>query len=95
MEWDRLEDLCIGRVKALKILDLWMNSVFTTHTTQTVCALVIERWSGDSCAGVVDVLLSNYYTVNEKVGGEDVIVETDESKFGKRKYNKGHRVEGV
>lgn len=29
------------------------------------------------------------------VGGEDIIVEVDETKLGKRKYNKGHRVEGV
>ncbi|VDI03030.1 Hypothetical predicted protein [Mytilus galloprovincialis] len=31
---------------------------------------------------------------SEKIGGENVIVEIDESKFGKRKYHKGRRVEG-
>ena len=30
----------------------------------------------------------NFYTI----GGSDIIVEINESKFGKRKYDRGHRV---
>jgi len=32
---------------------------------------------------------------NQMIGGPEVIVEIDESKFGKRKYHTGHKVEGV
>jgi transposase-like protein len=34
-------------------------------------------------------------SVEEQIGGEGIVVEIDESKFGKRMYHKGHRVKGV
>ncbi|KAM0685450.1 hypothetical protein COBT_003340, partial [Conglomerata obtusa] len=33
--------------------------------------------------------------IAEQIGGDDVVVEIDESKFGKRNFNRGHRVVGA
>ena len=35
------------------------------------------------------------YNKNRRIGGRNELVEIDESKIAKRKYNKGHKVEGV
>lgn len=43
------------------------------------------------CHETCEVTLENQ---SEKLGGEGKVVQIDEGKFGKRKYHRGHRVEG-
>lgn len=40
-------------------------------------------------------LVSQMVDEDTRIGGEGIVVEIDESKFGKRKYNRGHRVDDV
>ena len=72
---------------------LWLNKVpmaglmkMTGHGSETVCSfrrhfeyLTASSVTAESCI----------------IGGDGVVVEIDEAKLGKRKYHRGHRVEGV
>jgi len=42
-----------------------------------------------------ELIISTLEDDNRMIGGEGIIVEIDESKFGKRKYHRGHIVKGA
>jgi hypothetical protein len=41
------------------------------------------------------LIIKNFEEKITKIGGKDIVVEIDESKFGKNKYHRGHSVKGV
>ena len=55
---------------------------------------VYQHTSADWRRFATDVLVDYVETHTEKIGGPGKIVEIDESKIGKRKFNRGHFVEG-
>lgn len=84
------------RLKANEVLmlsRLWLAKVsvssaieLTGHSENTVGAF----WG--HFRNLVSLALDEEDSI---IGGEGVIVEVDETKLGKRKYNRGHRVDGV
>lgn len=83
----------ISKLNCLKILELWINK-FTNNQIEFL--LGISRQTIYRFLKVVtEILIPAYYNNTKKIGEEEDICEIDESKFGKRKYNRGHPVEGV
>jgi hypothetical protein len=42
---------------------------------------------------LIEILADMIYYSDIQMGGENIIVKVDETKLGKRKYNRGHRIE--
>lgn len=76
----------------LELIYLWSNGFTASeicHELKLSSKTVIE-WTCYFREAVTTHIMEN----SEKIGGNGVEVEIDESKFGKRKYYKGHRVTG-
>ena len=70
--------------KAFDILKLWFEDYKIKQISQLLNIskkAILKLIKKCSAIG-----LNNYYNNIEKIGGSNVIVEVDESKFGKRKY---------
>lgn len=78
--------------KVLGFIDLWLKKVQQNHIAELLetSEKSLVDWSSFCREVVFDGMVHNA----DPVGGSGRTVEIDESKFGKRKYNRGHRVEG-
>lgn len=79
--------------KIMQIAYFWLNKVpATSIVAMTGCSSATVT----SFAGHLRELVADSLTEEDcVVGGPGVVVEIDETKLGKRKYERGHRVEGV
>ena len=75
-----LARLWLAKVSVCSAIDL------TGHSEKTVVAF----WNHFR-----QLVSSSIEEDDTVIGGEGIIVEVDDTKLGKRKYHRGHRVEGV
>ena len=87
-----LQDSNLSLDIIVELLYLWANG-FTNSEIQNETKLskkTIIEWS----AYLRDVCMYICMQKSTPIGGSGIEVEIDESKFGKRKYYRGHRVDG-
>lgn len=85
-----------SRLKCSEVLligYLWLSNA--TSTTIAILTGHSSHTIADYIRHFQQLAASNVKEDDTLIGGPNIIVEIDESKMGKRKYHRGHRVEGV
>ena len=72
---------------------MWVSGAKTVITKNIlgISSATVSKW----LAMFRDYIAISLDNDNLVIGGPGIEVQIDESKFGKRKYNKGHPIEGV
>jgi len=79
--------------KILLIGYLWLNRV---PTISAICMAEISEHTASGFYGFYRQLVADSLDeIDCRIGGPNIVIEIGESKFGKRKFNRGHRIEGV
>jgi transposase-like protein len=78
----------------LKLVYLWTQDI-EQGAVMHECEIGSDHTVGDYYMFCRQVCYEKLERESTLIGGEGVIVEVDEAKFGKRKFNRGKRVDGV
>ncbi|EEQ81155.1 hypothetical protein NCER_102614 [Vairimorpha ceranae BRL01] len=88
------ENSPLPSITIIKVIDMWIENVPSDLIAKIAGihrSSVFEICDKLRSLGGLDLYLNKF----GRIGGNNAIVKIEESKFGRIKYNRGHRVEGV